>query len=179
MKLGIAPSFLWLFQTTDKRRTYEFEYLYILSKPLPPSHIREIFIRKSGKIWNIVGNITCRNLDSLACEFPVRSPLTNNTSLRNFQSEIRRLERGTHHSSPSNVKVKNAWRYIAIPMYAFIVWCFVWHRQNIIFYWSIFTHLLHVYRSISRCYLEIKEDLAIFRLTEYGHDIGLCFRKII
>jgi hypothetical protein len=94
----------------------------------------------------IVSNITYRNLDSLTCEFPVRSPPTNNTLLRNFQSEIRRLERGTHHSSPSNVKVKNTWRYIAIPMHAFIVWCFVWHRQNLSFT-GVYLHISYTLKS--------------------------------
>jgi len=37
------------------------------------------------------------------------------------------------HSPPSSVEVKNAWSYTLTPIYAFMAWCIVKHRNNFTF----------------------------------------------
>jgi hypothetical protein len=38
---------------------------------------------------------------------------------------VKRLERETDHSPPSNAEVKNAWCYASTPQYVFMAWCLV------------------------------------------------------
>jgi hypothetical protein len=44
-----------------------------------------------------------------------------------FYAGVKRPRRGTDHSQPSSVEVKNAWNYISTPPYIFMAWCLINH----------------------------------------------------
>jgi hypothetical protein len=43
---------------------------------------------------------------------------------------VKRPERESDHSPPSNAEVRNAWSYTSIPQYVFMAWCLVKYRDN-------------------------------------------------
>jgi len=43
---------------------------------------------------------------------------------------VKRPGSEAHHSPPSGAEVKNAWSYTSTPLYAFLAWCLVKHRDN-------------------------------------------------
>jgi hypothetical protein len=46
---------------------------------------------------------------------------------------LKRPGREADHSPPSSAEVKNAWSYTSTPLYVFMAWCLVKHRDNFIF----------------------------------------------
>jgi hypothetical protein len=47
---------------------------------------------------------------------------------------VKRPGREVHHSSQSNVEIKNIWIYTSTPPYVFMAWYLVKHRDNFTFY---------------------------------------------
>jgi hypothetical protein len=47
---------------------------------------------------------------------------------------VKRPEHEVDHSPPSSAEVKNAWSYTSIPLYVFMAWCLVKHRDNFTFF---------------------------------------------
>jgi hypothetical protein len=43
------------------------------------------------------------------------------------------------HQPPSSAWIKDAWSYTSTPPYVFLVWCFIKHRNNFIFYLYSYT----------------------------------------
>jgi len=46
---------------------------------------------------------------------------------------VKLLGHETDHPPPSSAKVKNVWCYTSSPLYIFMAWCSVKHRDNFIF----------------------------------------------
>jgi hypothetical protein len=47
---------------------------------------------------------------------------------------VKRPEREADHSPPSSTEVKNAWSYTSTPLYVFMTWRLVKHRDSFTFY---------------------------------------------
>jgi hypothetical protein len=46
---------------------------------------------------------------------------------------VKRPGRADDNSPPSSAEVKNAWSYTSTPLYVFMAWCLVKHRDNFTF----------------------------------------------
>jgi hypothetical protein len=50
---------------------------------------------------------------------------------------VKRLGPEADHSPPSSAEVKNAYSYTFVPLYVFMAWCLVTHRDNFNFTYII------------------------------------------
>jgi hypothetical protein len=53
--------------------------------------------------------------------------------LRALSLWVKRPGHEADHSPPTSAEVKNAWSYISTPLYVFMAWCLVKHRDNFTF----------------------------------------------
>jgi hypothetical protein len=47
---------------------------------------------------------------------------------------VKRPRREADHTPPSSTEVNNAWSYTSTPLYVYMEWCLVKHRDNFTFY---------------------------------------------
>jgi hypothetical protein len=86
--------------------------------------------------------------------------------------EVKRPGREADHSPTSSAEVKNAWSYTSTPLYVFMAWCLVKHRDNCTFTFT-FTFLLICLESFSPSSGRQKGDQESSKIAVQSYEILL------